>query len=398
MNFIKDICKIVTMTLMILLPIRSAVCLVYSFCGGLLSLTNKQLCRLIILISCCLSIVVFENSAFAWARHNLLTVASIQEVAWLSRFERITVSPYQYQDDSLNPECKIIYTNPKPEHRIITPSKFVYYDLSAQIKYGFQGVGLGEKTNALQILIDFSDEPDWGMDKNLELAFRQKFMGGSQGYRHMYYPAGTWHLPQPFFSQGKAPQRAVHFYQLARQAFEKEDTYWGFRFLARTMHYIQDLAQPYHTTQLAWAFFHVTSPLDGTTQTTKNYHFGYESLVARILELEAAGRLPSDYQRILKEAPALSANSVEELAVKIARKSQRLSEETFAVSIQLMGDKLFSRQPVPLTDSDVETILAHPRRLEFDRQVKAALKLIAAGSKGLLELARQEFSLKERIK
>lgn len=344
----------------------------------------------------CLVINVFcNNNACAWTRHNILTGASIQEISWLSNYELITVTTPNDQNSDLNPNYKPLYINPEPEQQVLTPPKFVYYDLSPKNKYGFQGAKPGEKISAAQIIKDFSDEPDWGMDQKLDLGLDQKFMGGSQGYRHMYYPAYSWHLPKPFIAQGKAPQRATRFYQLAGQAFEKGNYYWGFRHLARTIHYIQDMAQPYHTTQTAWAFFHLFSLLDGTTETTKNYHFAYESLVARVLELETSGKLPKNYLKVLEETSALNTTSVEELTLSIARESKKLSENTFSISIQLFGEKLIAKHPVPLTASEVEIILKHPKRAEFDQQVRTSLKLIAAGTKSLLNLAHKEFQLGE---
>ncbi len=356
---------------------------------------NKQqiYCKLLLSVCCLSALLCISGNAFAWARHNLITYYTIQEIPWLAHFRKIAVSARQHKDDSINPDYTPVFENPNPAHSIQTPEHFVYYDLTAQNKYGFIGAPIGDKTNAIRILTDFSDEPDWGMDKNMELDESQKFMGGSQGYRHMYYPDNTFHIPYLFAPQGNAPKRAVHFYELARQAFNEGDLYWGFRFLARTLGYIQDMAQPYHTTQTCWAFFHIKSPVNSTTETTKNYHFAYESLAARIMELEAAGKSPPEYLQALRMAPSFTAYNVRELAVMIARRSHELSAATFAASVELFGKKLYAGHAVQISAEDVESMLNHPERPEFNRRAKDALTLAAAGTKRLLELAYKDFRL-----
>ena len=344
------------------------------------------------LVSACLVLeMAFAGAAFAWARHNLMSRAALEGVPWLRRFERLAVSADSYPDESLNPAYRPLYRNPSPRCRVNVPGEFVYYNLDSEDKWGFLGAEPGTMVDALQVLADFSDEPDWGMDKGLELAFAQKFMGGSQGYRHMYYPVGGFHLPWPFFAQGQAPRRARHFYRLADRSFAGGDFYWGFRFLARSMHYVQDLAQPYHGTQLYWPFFQLASPVSGTTQATKNYHFAYESLVAHLLELETAGDRPPVYLTLLRRSPALQAENLPRLLDEVVRQNCRLARDTFAACVELLGEEFSTSRPVPLTREKVRDVLQDPRWRELDLLIRKSLRLAAAGSKGLLELARRDF-------
>jgi hypothetical protein len=46
---------------------------------------------------------------------------------------------------------------------------------------------------------------------------------------------------------GRAHRRALHFTGLARLAASRRDPYWCARFAARALHYLEDLASPFHT-------------------------------------------------------------------------------------------------------------------------------------------------------
>jgi hypothetical protein len=326
----------------------------------------------------------------AWVRHNLMTNYALQGVSWLDEYDRISVTPYTYQDDSLNPGFKILYTNPDPAQITPPADKFVYYTLANYVKAGFGGAKIGQRVNARQILIDYSDEPDWDMDKQLNLSFAQNLMAGSQGYRHMYYPAGDWHLPYLFYPQGVAPDRAQHFYTLAKQAIQKNDLYWAFRFLARAVHYIEDMGQPYHTTQTSLRFITPPSPIAGTTQATKNYHFAYESYVAYCLQQEAGGLIPADYTQALKGAPAMKAKNVAQLLKEMARSNNGRVSETFKASVTLFGSKLRSGREVPLTQTEADSMLTSPQREQFDRTVRQAFELTAAGVRGFMGYVQRE--------
>jgi hypothetical protein len=338
-----------------------------------------------------ITILCFAPSpGLAWVRHNLITHYALQETSWLDDYEHISVTPYTYLDDSLNPEFKVIYVNPDPAQISPPVDKFVYYDLASEQKAGYRGQEIGGASSAREILADYSDEPDWGMDKELKLSPAQTFMAGSQGYRHMYYPAWSWHLPCLFFPQGAAPKRAEHFYNLAKQALKKGDFYWGFRFLARVLHYIEDMGQPYHTTQTSLHFLNPLSPVAGTTQATKNYHFAYESFVGYRLQQEAAGLMPERYILALRQAPVIWADNVKDLLKLMAKQSNEQACITISASIALFGKSLNVGREVPLTQKDVTAMLHHSQLEQFNQAVCEAMSLSGGGVRGFLNQVKLE--------
>jgi len=338
-----------------------------------------------------LSLLIFfslKSPGWAWVRHNLITHYILSDQSWLERYNNLRVTPYSYQDNSLNPKFEILYTNPSQDTP--PPGEFRYYALQNQEKPGFIGTPVGGQISAKQILGDFSDEPDWRMDAGLDLAIAQKLMAGSRGYRHMYYPAWDWHLPLLFIPQGAPHQRAEHFYQLARQAFRQGDAYWGFRFLARTLHYLQDMGQPYHTTQTSLKFITWSSPVAGTTQATKNYHFAYESYISYRLECENNGLMPPNYSLALAKAQPLKLEGVSRGVVQVAEINNKTTQATFQTSVEFFGANLRSAQEIPLTQADAERLNTAPQRPAFDEQVRQALELTSAATKGFLEYMRQD--------
>ncbi|MEZ4751691.1 MAG: hypothetical protein R3B54_14015 [Bdellovibrionota bacterium] len=187
------------------------------------------------------------------------------------------------------------------------------------------GVGVFVKS----ILSMYSDEPDWGADQNLfesdqypELwtedtpYISQKTGLGSQGFRHMYFPGklnwwepiGSFQIPQ--HAIGEAPSRAQIYWDLAQAMKRAGADYWSYRFLAWSLHYVQDLFQPFHSRQtpsksfiefkLKWWVI-PSIDVEATADQIAYYHLGYEAWVTHELERDpklkeilAQGSLPEN--------------------------------------------------------------------------------------------------------
>ncbi len=122
----------------------------------------------------------------------------------------------------------------------------------------------------LEILSYYSSDPDDGRDQDLFVhdregrpVFRyrdQRWFGSvtgldSQAFRHIEKPPFSFRHPLatfgfPFRTLGEATRRAEIYYLLSRLAFSYEEDYWGWRFLASSFHYLQDLHNPYHAGQV----------------------------------------------------------------------------------------------------------------------------------------------------
>lgn len=163
-----------------------------------------------------------------------------------------------------------------------------------------------EATTGEEILRLAVDDPDAGMDQNLpdsaDPRDDRRFMGGtegptSQGFRHMWFHGwdakkalATFQVPAREI--GQAPERFELLAGEAREYVRRRDFYWAIRLVGWSMHYIQDLTQPFHTNQVPsprmvpWGAALRWPPAAGfdnlvreTTRTIGNYHWAYEGYV-----------------------------------------------------------------------------------------------------------------------
>ncbi len=130
-----------------------------------------------------------------------------------------------------------------------------------------------KKMTVLEILSQYSIDPDDGRDQDLfirdaqgrpQYAFSdQKWFGAMQGpdsqaFRHLEKTPFDWKhwestLGLPLQSLGEATQRAEIYFQLSQLAFALEEPYWGWRFLGGSLHYLEDLHNPYHAAQISYS-------------------------------------------------------------------------------------------------------------------------------------------------
>lgn len=115
----------------------------------------------------------------------------------------------------------------------------------------------GSQLPARDVLFTFSDEPDWGMDQDLFAQQGQRYgrapfgIGtGSicQGPFHMafFHESRLLYLILPALTRSFLEVRCKVFFAFAAIAFQVGMDYWGWRFAAWAMHYLQDVTQPYH--------------------------------------------------------------------------------------------------------------------------------------------------------
>ena len=116
---------------------------------------------------------------------------------------------------------------------------------------------LGTTLSAYQILFTYSDEPDWGMDQDLFEIPNHRYGPPPFGMTNGISSQGPFHMAflhenplllrlLPALGRSFLPERIQASFALAELAFAKGVSYWGWRFTAWAMHYLQDLTAPYH--------------------------------------------------------------------------------------------------------------------------------------------------------
>ncbi len=166
--------------------------------------------------------------------------------------------------------------------------------------------------SARDVLMYAVDEPDGGMDQNLNVTPDQKYMGGfsglsSQGFRHMYFgsfrlnsPLATFHVP--FHALGHAPELIERMFNLAKQAQLSGHSFWAYRFLGWGLHYLEDVSQPYHSSQIPslalWPFATLLKGWDAfvleATRFVANFHLAFERYTEFLLDPARSSRRPNE--------------------------------------------------------------------------------------------------------
>ena len=129
-------------------------------------------------------------------------------------------------------------------------------------------VSVGEMVKPLDVIVTATDDPDLELDIGLfednETDYGKIYGFGSQpfGNPHLEYGSkapfhmGFYHespIIYKFagFLKKTYPEYRIHlFKKLAEFAFQTGHPYWGWRFTGWGLHYLADLAQPYHATVL----------------------------------------------------------------------------------------------------------------------------------------------------
>lgn len=294
---------------------------------------------------------LLATDVYAWSTHSMITEISLSEKKEKFSSLKLKESYPPFEDDTINKKYAVLYG-----YEFLPTEKILDKDLN-EIRP--EGLEVPDGSASLyDLLAVYSSEPDWGFDREVDMGFVAGFMGGSQGMRQMYYPSLSIHFPLILIPMGKAPERAEYYTNLAIQAFKEGNKYWGWRYAAWALHYLQDLGQPFHTQQTYYKFIVLLSPVKGTTRATKNYHITFERFTSFLLIKELNEELPPLLMNSLIECNSLKIEGgIKDFAKEVARMSNKMSGDTFKASINLFPDKLREPRKVRIDKSEAERLI-----------------------------------------
>ncbi|MGJ8454473.1 hypothetical protein ACSFC1_04130 [Pseudothermotoga sp. U03pept] len=213
-------------------------------------------------------LLLMASTVFCWSAHEVLTYLVVKD--FLPNAEKlIQITPYTYQENRVyNTDYLRLEDYCGEFIQQFVPKTATFYPPDPE--------PIDNKVYLWQVLTIYSVEPDLGMDEGLNLSPLQSIIGNSQGVRHMKYRL----LFLDFF-EGSDSFR--YFVKMSREAFKKGDEYWGYRFLARALHHLEDLSMPFHNTP--GTFFDTMKALfDKQTATyLSNLHYSYDDYLAYLL-------------------------------------------------------------------------------------------------------------------
>ncbi|MEJ2718857.1 MAG: hypothetical protein P8182_17295 [Deltaproteobacteria bacterium] len=216
-----------------------------------------------------------------------------------------------------------------------------------------------ERVSALDILATFSDEPDWGMDQGLFLIERYGYgtipYGGESGLSSQapFHMAFLWENPLivkvlPWLQLSFLEARARIFFVLAQLAFDHDVPYWGWRFNAWAMHYLQDLTQPYHARAFPLPLFSVLHPsmllgglralVQGTMVRLRNHHSLFEAAVHSVLNDVVKRGIDHQWLVALAGLGEAHSGSVSSVMKRCSQVPAQLASRIDETVIRLMSD------------------------------------------------------------
>lgn len=252
------------------------------------------------------------------------------------------------------------------------------YNPSFELKYLLKEL---PEIRAYDVLVSYAQEPDWGLDSDLELHTLQILTGGSQGWRHQRYTIFGGQI-----AFGTAPQRAQHFYDLAQYAYSLGDTYWAYRFLSRSMHYLMDMGQPLHSLPLPTADFvfqHKLS-LKKAARVGENVHHNLESFILSQLTGERQSFIDA-----LEVGGTKSFGSVSQGAVELNQAVRPMAERQYFLVLKVWPD-LAEPTSIRMNFSNYVPNETNPHMEELLSIIGDSLTLTAQYSRGLIEKFQAE--------
>jgi hypothetical protein len=269
-----------------------------------------------------------------------------------------------------------------------------------------EGLKAGDRVRPLDVAVSATDDPDLlGLDIGLfednETDFgkiygfgRQPFGNpnlqyGSQAPFHMgfYHESGIIYFFAGFLKK-TYPEYRIHLYKrLAQFAFETGHPYWGWRFTGWGLHYLADLAQPYHATvlpgvstlQALWInttdMIGIHGPKADAVQLVSNRHTALEKFVQVILR-RAYQKGEASHPILAALRSANEASPYEDTVPRhvVARMAHDKAEETDRILEDCMPRKFVSDPGFELGTSgergQIEVkMLAEKGRPAVDRQI-----------------------------
>ena len=222
-----------------------------------------------------LSLIGTSINAHAWDVHALITHQSllgfkIRDAAlWQQLNSEVTVTPIEnFIEKAFGTSCtwdkmkdtvlegvgrdyKVSFAEGITYHFEVDWDKGISHQIIAPKISAHNPQGVGKRVSPLDVIAIYSDEPDWNMDDDVPQLKGKGIAEAGEGtatrtLRHFWYENENV-FGVDFGKDQQTDRRAQIFYELSLIAFSVDEPYWGYRFLANALHYVQDLTQPFHT-------------------------------------------------------------------------------------------------------------------------------------------------------
>ncbi len=342
-------------------------------------------------------LLLLPSQLLAWngSDHQLMVLKALEEVQGLE--EPCDIRPLQSFLDKLASQRESLKKH---------PSFLNYLKINPRTDLEKELLPLAGKRHATprEILATYPVDPDDGRDQDLpETSPDQRWFGvavgpDSQAFRHIEKPPLSLRHPVatfgfPFRSIGEATQRVEIYFVLSEIAFSLSEDYWGWRFLAGALHYLEDLYQPFHAGQitpgllirglqayLSWGYKE-KDPIQTIAHVVSNLHRFFESTIA--LPMGPDPPLKQEILASLKGTGLSPAQSVRELALQARDRSNLFFPSLTDAVSRVVDPILFS--PYDFKSDEEEGADNPARFVRHDPEARRALGT-------LFEITQDRFS------
>ncbi|MDO8462212.1 MAG: hypothetical protein Q7S98_05070 [Deltaproteobacteria bacterium] len=322
-------------------------------------------------------LLLFSRTLFAWSDydHQAMVAPALQQIVGKTGLGEPcaiqSLAPFLKKLTPFRPGI----SSPKGD----SPAGFArFIDVNTKIPIGKLSTeeSIGRSIKPIDILRLHAIDPDDGRDQRLRSHFyrEQVWFGAgtgvsSQAFRHIEKPPFNpfrfdTTFGFPFWRLGQATDRVQLYFDLALLARSMGEEYWGWRFLAASFHYLQDLHQPFHATQISpeiasrglrlyfqWGRAEHFSPIGTIAHLMSNLHHFFEEYVG---ELSRKGL----FNEPLKGTDTDHFVTPFQYATVIRDRSNRLAAKTIHVTAALARPVLFTPYKFPEEHDEARNFLA----------------------------------------
>ncbi|AKI97968.1 phospholipase [Kosmotoga pacifica] len=313
-------------------------------------------------------LLVFAVAGFAWSGHDALTYYIVSTMPDIMEIG-VTITPYAYE----NIDTRIYNTEKANFDDYLGRGYNPWEDGGLFIPVFPNPEPVNNAAPLWQILSVYSYEPDLGMDQDLELNSMQKLTGGSQGWRHMEYRL-------LFIKLGEVSRSVEYFSYLSTEAWNMGDPYWAYRFMARAIHYLEDIGMPFHTFPApTFELLKLICNFDKWYIAFTNYHYAYD--------FYGGYRLWTGYEPLInaiKEAEPIKITDPRKAALKLRRYARRKLPEVYYEMKKLMSDDLESGGKEFTTKEYFDELVSTKDTSKLDELTIDLLSKVASYVKGYI--------------
>jgi len=312
-------------------------------------------------------------SSFGWSGHSVYTYLVVKNSGVDFDFP-VEILPKNFQEDrSYNTSGML---GEYLSNDVAGNKKLNLVERNLVSNFGFiNEPPVDNKLPAWQVISLYSAFPDIGIDYLKNVSWVQDtFLGDSQGLRHGKVKIG----PVEVF---EADSSFLYFVKKSRELLKSGNTYWGLRFFGYSLHYLQDIMQPYHVRPgTVWEL--MMYPFDANVRKMlRNLHTAYDRIMIYLILYDY-----ENLDRVIKQAKPIYFSSDEQLITEAFMYSYSRFFKIHELQKAVFSDIIVERAP------SMEDFIERSNKEEFKILLKETYEIISVMTRVIKGLVFSQLS------